>query len=291
MIHNILILRQTGENLYHKNFRNTSWNETLTSGFISAAFYKYVTEHLDTAEFEDATELVDAIKVIKSDEEINHIKETCKIEDDLFEYTLTRVQPGRKEFEIHADVFHKFLDMGGEVANIMVGSAPAGTAARILPVHFGNRVIAEGDQIVILIESNGPSGFYAELARIICLGKVSAELEEQFELAVKAQKVTLDLLNPGTDPGTIWDANNEFMRDMGYPEETRIYAHGMGYDMLERPSINPGETMKIQAGMNISVHPKVVSAKASGWVCDNHLVSATGERERLHKTTQQIFVL
>ena len=38
MIHNILILRQSGENLYHKNFRNTSWNETLTSGFISATF-------------------------------------------------------------------------------------------------------------------------------------------------------------------------------------------------------------------------------------------------------------
>jgi hypothetical protein len=38
MIHNILILRITGENLYHKNFSNTSWNETLTSGFISAAF-------------------------------------------------------------------------------------------------------------------------------------------------------------------------------------------------------------------------------------------------------------
>ncbi|MHA1527318.1 MAG: hypothetical protein ACTSQD_09815 [Promethearchaeota archaeon] len=38
MIHNILILRKSGENLYHKNFRNTSWNETLTSGFILDTF-------------------------------------------------------------------------------------------------------------------------------------------------------------------------------------------------------------------------------------------------------------
>ena len=37
-------------------------------GSITAAFYKYVTEHLGAASFTDATELVDNIKVIKSDE-------------------------------------------------------------------------------------------------------------------------------------------------------------------------------------------------------------------------------
>ena len=107
-------------------------------------------------------------------------------------------------------------------------------AAWQFPLHFGNRVIQEGDQVIILIESNGPSGFFAEIGRIICLGKVSPELKEQFELAQKAQRVTLDLLNVGTDPVTIWNANNEFMRSIGYPEETRIYAHGMGYDMVEQ---------------------------------------------------------
>lgn len=38
MIHTILILKKTGENIFSKAFGKTSWNETLTSGFISAAF-------------------------------------------------------------------------------------------------------------------------------------------------------------------------------------------------------------------------------------------------------------
>jgi len=38
MIHNILILKQSGETVYNKNFGKTTWNEVLTSGFISAAF-------------------------------------------------------------------------------------------------------------------------------------------------------------------------------------------------------------------------------------------------------------
>ncbi len=260
-------------------------------GFISAAFYKYVTEHLSAAKFEEATDLVDNIKVIKSDEEIRHIKETCAMQDEVFEYALTRVQPGRRDYEVYADVRHKLMEMGSEQAIVLVGSAPAGEPARTLAEHFGNRMIRDGDQVSLLIEANGPSGFYGEILRIICLGKISPELEKQFELAQKAQKVTLALLKPGATPKAIWDANNEFLRSIGYPEERRIYAHGQGYDLVERPSLDPNETMKIQARMNMAVHPTVASNQAFAMICENYLVSETGEKECLHKTPQKIFVV
>lgn len=260
-------------------------------GFISASFYKYVTEHLSAAEFEDVTNQVDTIKAVKSDEEIRYIRETCEMQDEAFQYALTRVQPGRRDYEVYADIRHKCMEMGSEQQLVMVGSAPFGTAGVMFYEHFGNRVIEEGDQFTLLIESNGPSGFYAHVARIICLGKVSSELEEQFELAKEAQKVSLDLLKPGADPKVIWDANNDFMNRIGYPEETRIYAHGQGYDLVERPSLDPEETMKIQAGMNISVHPSVVSDKAFAFVCENYIVGETGEKECLHRTPQKIFVI
>ncbi len=198
---------------------------------------------------------------------------------------------GRRDYEVYADIMHKCLEMGSTQANIMVGSAPAGTAAKHSGVQFGNRLIEEGDQVALLIESNGPSGFYTELGRTVCLGRVHPELEENLELDQKAQKVTSELLKPGADPPTIWEANNEFMRSIGYPEETRIYAHGMGYDMVERPSIMPGETMKIQAHMNIAIHPAVVSDKAKAGVAENYLISEAGENERLHKTAQKIFTI
>ncbi|TFG00580.1 MAG: hypothetical protein EU541_01850 [Promethearchaeota archaeon] len=38
MIHSILILKRTGEKLYHCNYSDIAWNEILTSGFISALF-------------------------------------------------------------------------------------------------------------------------------------------------------------------------------------------------------------------------------------------------------------
>ncbi len=260
-------------------------------GHISAATYKYITNHLTEASFEDVTDLIDEIKAVKSTEEIELIKETCQMQDAAFEYVLTRIQPGIKDYQIYADIRQYCMDRGSEQQLVMVGSAPIGKAGVMFYEHFQNRTIEENDTVTILIESNGPSGFYGHVARIVCLGEITQELEEQFELAKQAQRVTLDMLKPGANPREIWDANNDFLKSRGYPEETRIYAHGQGYDLVERPSMDPYETMKIQANMNISPHPSVVSDKAFAFVCENYIVRDSGENDCLHKTPQKIFSL
>ena len=38
MIQTILVLKRSGENICSTTYGDTKWNETLTSGFISAAF-------------------------------------------------------------------------------------------------------------------------------------------------------------------------------------------------------------------------------------------------------------
>jgi len=257
-------------------------------GFISAAYYKYVTEHLDSAKFEDATDLVDSIKVIKSDEEIALIRETCEMEDRLFDWLLTIVKPGRPDSEIRIEVINMIRQWGGDEPNILVYTLPPNSG----PVMFAPpRILQEGDQFTTLLETNSLSGFWGELSRTIVLGKASSQLKEHFEIAVEAQKLSVGLLKPGIDVKTIWDANNDFLRKKGYPEEARLYAHGQGYDMVERPCLYPYETMKLQPRMMLAVHPEVKSASSYGWLCDNYLINANGQVEHLHKTPQKIFEL
>jgi Xaa-Pro aminopeptidase len=116
-------------------------------------------------------------------------------------------------------------------------------------------------------------------------------LQKQFELALEAQELTQNMLKPSVDPIDCLKANNEFLRDRGYPIETRIYAHGQGYDLVERPSFQPGEKMKIEAGMNIAIHPAVISDNGIGLLCDNYIVTETGASECIHKTPKEIFVV
>jgi Xaa-Pro aminopeptidase len=259
-------------------------------GSITANFYNYITKHLDTVKFTDATDLVDKIKAIKSDEEIHHIRNTCAMQDATFAYAMTVVKPGRRSFEIYADIMHQCMQTGSEQINLAVGSAPAGTATKGTQINNGGRIIQDGDQVSFLIESNGPSGLFAEIMRTVCLGKVPTELQHQYEVAQRAQRITLELLTPGADPMTIWNANNDFLRSEGFPEEKRLLSHGMGYDMVERPSVQIGETMKIQAGMNIAAHATVNSERAVGAVCENYLITEKGN-VCLHKTQQKIFVI
>ena len=137
--------------------------------FMSVTFHQYVTSHLTSAKFVDATDLVDSIKAIKSDEEIGFIRDACRMQDELFQYAISSsIRPGRKNLDVQLDIRRRSQEMGGRNSMTMVGSAPPGTAAM-----FGkdvDRTIQEGDQIIILFENDSETGFWAELSRIICLG-------------------------------------------------------------------------------------------------------------------------
>jgi len=256
-------------------------------GLISAAFYQYVTTHLTSAKFTDATDLVDSLKVVKSDEEIGLIREATHIQDQLFEYALTCLKPGRRNYDAVLDIRHRAEEIGARNDMIMVGSAPPGTAAMIGMDLY--RVIEDGDQCIILFENDSADGYWAEMARIICLGRVSSELEEQFGLAQQAQKISLDMMKPGVIPADMYRANNQFLRSHGYPEQNFLYGHGQGLDIAERPGLDAYETFRIKGRMDIAVHPMIMSKAAVGWVCEDYLISEDGKYECLQKTPQKIF--
>jgi Xaa-Pro aminopeptidase len=113
-------------------------------------------------------------------------------------------------------------------------------------------------------------------------------MKDELEFVKEARAFTLDRLKPGSAPSQIELAYNDFMRSHGRPEETRLYSHGQGYDMVERPLIRKDETMLIQADMNIVVHPTYMNNGGMHWLCDNYIVGADGARERLHQFPEEI---
>ncbi len=257
-------------------------------GTMSAVFYEYLLKNLPEAKFIDFTDAIDQIKAIKSVEEISLIKKTTALQDEAMEYAKKAIRPGRRDFEIIADIIHKVTDLGSEEQLVIGGSGPFGKPVPMQKRHFQNRMVREGDQFTLMIEVNGPGGMYAEIGRIFFLGKPPSELKEAFELVKETQKVTLRLLKAGADPADIWKANNDFLIKNGYPPETRLYAHGQGYDLVERPAIRDDEPMKLKPRMNITVHPIIGNDRVWVWVCDNYLITEQG-LEPLHKTPQEIF--
>lgn len=263
----------------------------VNEGAMTQGFAGYIRSHLTQAEFVDITDEIDVIKAIKSPEEIECIKLSAHIHDEAMKACFAAIKPGVREFEVAAAGRLKCRMMGSEQQFILIGTAPAGKPFPYSSIHAMNRVLKEGDQIGILVEATDPAGYYTHLHRIACIGSASPELQAAFEQAKEAQKVTLDLMKPGVDSLDLMKANNDYLLSHGYPKENRLYAHGQGYDLVERPSFQPGENMRIMEGMNIAPHPVIPAKHATAIVCDNYIVGKTGVGECIHKFPKEITIL
>jgi len=259
--------------------------------FIPINFYEHLVKHLPGAKFVDMTEQIDPLKAIKSDEEIDLIRATAALQDEAVEEMREKIRPGMRDFEVYAEAGHSVVKRGSERQLILVCSAPKGVPAAFRGRRFQNRIIREGDQVSLLIEVNGPGGLYTEIARIFSIGQPSQELVDAFSYSLEAQQHTLNLLKPGARPGEILAANNEFLGQKGYKPELRLYAHGQGHDLVERPLFLKDETMPLKDGMNITVHPAAATDKVWATICDNYIVGPDGPGECLHRTPKDIIII
>ncbi len=259
--------------------------------FIPMNFYEYLTKHLPGATFTDMTEPIDWLKAVKSAEEIELIKKTAALQDAAVERVRQTIRPGLRDADLFNEAAASVLKDGSEQQLIQVGSAPQGAPARYQQRHYQNRTIREGDQVSLLIEVNGPGGYYAEIGRMFSLGLPAQEMVDALAYAVEAQEYTLSLMKPGVPPGDILAAHSEFLGRKGFRPERRLYAHGQGYDLVERPFFLKDETMTIQAGMNFAVHPGAATDSLWCTVCDNYIVGPDGPGECLHQTPKEIIIV
>lgn len=260
-------------------------------GTLPISLVDHLRGQLTTAKFVDATDMVDRIKVVKSDEEIRHIRRTAAMQDGAIEAAMRAVAPGKREIEIAAVAEHYVLDHGGEQGLFLACSHPFGDPTYWGNRHLQNRVLREGDMFTLLIESNGPGGFYTEISRTCVIGKVPGQMKEEFEILLEARNFTLNLLKPGASCKDVWESYNAFLRKHAKPEEKRLYCHGQGYDLVERPLVRFDEPMPIQKGMNLACHPTFVSGGAFNTICDNYLIGEAGVMERIHKCPEKIYEL
>ena len=241
------------------------------------------------ANFVDATDFVDRLKAIKSEEEIGLIKRCCEMQDAIFAKVASTIKPGMTDNDVTALAEHTGRVLGSEQGIFLGNSAPVGQKAPFAPRHFQGRTLKAGDHLVLLIENNGPGGFFAEIARTLVLGKASNELIDGFEAMREAQDHTLARMKPGASCRDIADAHDAYMKKHGFPPEIRLYAHSQGYDMVERPMIRADETMPLEANMNFAVHPGYDTATMWTTICDNYIVGESGVGPCLHKTEKKVF--
>lgn len=259
----------------------------LAAAQVPHTFVAYLQEVFPSAQFEDASELVDRIRAIKSEEELAAIRVTTGIQDRAMAAAFAIARPGLRESDITAEAQYVSQKLGSEQGIYLCASGPQGAHLRLQQRHYQNRRLEAGDQVILLVENNGPGGQYGELGRTCVLGKASADLKDEFRFTLEARAFVLDQLMPGVGAAEVYDRYSTFMRAHGRPEDRRIFAHSQGTDMVERPLLRQDETLTVQARMNLAIHPSYHHGVTS-WICDNFLIGGNGRPERLHSFAEEI---
>jgi Xaa-Pro aminopeptidase len=274
------------QELKRRGTRTVGW---LGRGRLQYDLVRVVETQVPNATFVDATEFVDQIKAVKSDEEIALIRRAAAMQDAQWAKVVAAVKPGMRDSDITALAQYEGELLGSEQGLFRMSSAPPGEPAILRGRHYQGRVLKAGDYFTLLIENNGPGAFYAELARTIVLGKAGQELRDHFAVVCEAQQHTVKNLKIGASCADIYASHNDFMSRHGAPPELRLYGHSQGYDLVERPLLRDDETMPLAANMNMAVHPGFFTRTNFVFICDNFLLKPDGSVEHLHKAEQKIY--
>ena len=249
---------------------------------LSHAHASYLAGALPKARFIEASDLVDDVRAIKSDEELLMIRQTAALQDAAMHAAFEAIRPGMRESDVAAAALHKSHLLGSEQGIYLCCSGPVGTQLRMQQRHFQHRAIEKGDQFILLVENNGPGGQYTELGRTCVLSKVPQKLADEFAFTLEARNFVLDQMKPGIAAAEVFARYSVFMRRNGRPEEKRLFAHNQGCDMVERPLIRQDETMSIAKGMNFAIHPSYYHDGVMSWICDNYIFDQNERLERIH---------
>ena len=173
---------------------------------------------------------------------------------------LPAAKPGLRDTEVAAVAQHYSQRHGSEYGIYSCASIPFGEPSKFAD-GMCKIVSSKGGPDCIASRRQRAGRHVHGTCRSCVVGaKVPQAMKDELEFCKASASVTLDLLKPGTSCKDVWNAFDDFMRKDGRPAEARLYCHGQGYDLVERPLVRHDEPMTIERDMNIVVHPTYIHA-------------------------------
>ena len=210
---------------------------------------------------------------IKSDREIELMKEACKITAETHEMLGKIIKPGISTYELDKIAEDFIKSKGGIPAQ---KGYPSGV--RGVPNFPGTLCISINDVVIhgipdkkIIIQDGDivsidlvvlKNGFHGDAARTHLVGNVSDEARKLVEVTQQAFFEGIKYAKEGNRVGDIGYAVNEYVKKFGYSVVKEFQGHGIGREMHEDPGVpnygKKGKGMRLQKNMTIAVEPMVI---------------------------------
>ena len=214
-----------------------------------------LTTRLD-ARPELATPVLRESRMIKDAAEIAELRRAGDAIDAVHRRVPGLLRAGRTEREVAADIAAALVEEGHRTVEfVIVASGPNGAD----PHHeVSDRVIQDGDIVVVDIGGAVPSGYNSDSTRTYTVGTPDPETARRIAVLVRAQQAAVDAVRPGVTAEQVDAAARDVLAAEGLAEAfLHRTGHGIGVTTHEEPYIAPGNALPLREGMAFSIEPGI----------------------------------
>ncbi len=226
--------------------------------------YVSLESSLPGARFSDANALVNWVRVVKSDAEVEFIKRAGKISEKVMDAAREAIKVGVRECDAAAAVAHAQYAGTDEYAGDYPAIVPlmmAGEATKTPHLTWTEKIYREGE--AVLLELSGAyRRYHAPIARTLFLGKNPPKLlNDTASVVLEGLNKALETIKPGVIVEDVEAAWRQGIAHSTVVKESRIgYSFGLNYppDWGEHTiSIRPGDKTVLEPNMMLHLIPGI----------------------------------
>ncbi|MEJ2887331.1 M24 family metallopeptidase [Actinomycetospora aeridis] len=248
-----------------------------TVGFDSA--HVTVDGHADLlgalaqGELRRAPGLVETLRAVKDDGEIDALRQACAAADVALAGMIAHdgLRPGRTEREVARDLEERMREAGAEGPSFETIVAAGAHAA--IPHHRPTDApLADGDLLTMdfgaLVD-----GYHSDMTRTLVVGAPEDWQRDLHALVAEAAAAGRAALAPGTATRDVDAAARDVIVAAGFGEQfVHGLGHGVGLVIHEAPALSATATATLDVGMTVTVEPGVYLAGRGGVRIEDTLV-------------------
>jgi Xaa-Pro aminopeptidase len=201
----------------------------------------------------------DLARAVKSDEELELVGESFRINEDGVWAVIERYEVGKTEAELMAEAERVFAAAGTYRTTMdMVLTGAGGGAGPEFKFPDHRRPIGRDDLVLFGLEIAGPGGHWVEFSRPICAGTPSRETLSAMDAYRGYFDAAKRTMREGATAHDVHTAVSKPFLDRGFTLG-HVTGHSIGMTMIEFPRIGKGIDVELRAGMVVSMHPHAIT--------------------------------
>lgn len=245
--------------------------------------------------FSSATDLLRPMRVIKSQYDIEQMKEGGRITEAAFADTLKQLKLGMTELELVEEVNYQLRNHGSLGQSFTTSFYNSGPNH---PMIFGGRLETWqrklNPPVSILFDFGAIyNGWCYDYGRTVFFGEPNEEAITIYNLIMASQAAGVAALRAGQVTTTQVDAAaRKIIDEAGYAEEFRHrLGHGIGMDVHEPPFLTKGDETPVQEGMMFTIEPSITQFHNFSARVEDVVVARPDGGEKLTNGWQELIVL